>query len=174
MAYNEINIKNKFLSLLFLLIVTNTILAQGKYAGEFKEIIGTKYIHENEIVNLEGFQYSQGKILGEFNSNTPYYMSLNVFTKGKIAVVILDKLVDTQTQKHAIIELIKINDIPKNHDIRISSCSRKQGNKDEIIVAIALSNSNKYAVIKKAFALKDIRFEEIATKGVRCLNNEMD
>jgi hypothetical protein len=150
------------------------VLAQGKYAGDFKSIIGTRYIHENEIPKLKGFQYSQGIILGEINPSAPYFLSIEVVTKGKIDLVILHKLVDATTKQQTIIEVLKMENVSKNYEIKISSCSRKQGYPNETIVAIVVSNIKKQAIVKQAFALKDIRFEEISTKGVQCLNNEIE
>ena len=146
--------------------------AQGKFAGKFSTIIGKKFITENDLSELKGFKYQQGKVLGEISPDAPYFSSLEVFKKGSTALVILEKNTDRDKNEKAIIEVLKLTKILKNQEIRISGCTRKNPYPNEEIVAVTLANS-KNIKIYQAYVLKDIRFEKINIKTIKC-RNEID
>ena len=153
-----------------LLLISNTF-SQGKFAGEFKSIIGTKYITEKDIPQLKNFSYNGGSIISDLEFLDAYYLSLEVFRKGTTAIVIMSKLVDKTTNQHSIIEVLKIIDVPKNYEIRISGCTSNSLNPDDKIVAVYyLGHKKKVKLIKEAFVLKDIRFEKLNTKNINCIN----
>lgn len=148
--------------------------AQGKYAAEFKSLIGNKYTIEQNIKALKSYKYQQGNALGSTNDG-PYFSKIDVYRKGNSAVILLSKRIRLSPDEYAIIEVLKINTIANNCEIKTTSCSRKYGYPEETIVAVAVSGNKKYAtIIKQAFSLQDIRFEKIPTKGIKCLNDEMN
>lgn len=154
-------------SLFILMLFFQISFAQGKFADEFKNILGMKYTTEYEIPQLKGFVYQQGIMLSDVGAS--YIVTLNVFKKGKISLVILEKLIDLENKKHAIIEVLKLGDVPRNYEIRISNCTSKYANPDDKIVAVYYIGTNKKVkLIKEAFVLKDIRFEKLVTKNIIC------
>jgi hypothetical protein len=155
-------------NVLFILVIFCQMnFAQGKFAGEFKNLIGSNY--SKDIPLLKGFVYVQGEVISD--SGAPFPVMINVFSKGKISIVTLEKKVDVKNNTHAILEVLKIADVPKNYEIRISGCTSKSINPDDKIVAVYYLGSKKNVkLIKEAFVLKDIRFERMNPKTVKCIN----
>jgi hypothetical protein len=149
------------------IFLSQTCFSQGKFAGEFKNVIGL--IFSADIPLVKGFVYKQGVVISD--TGAPFTVTINVYTKGKISIVTLEKLVDLKNNSHAILELLKIEDVPKNHEIRITGCTSKGLNPDDKIVAIVNpGGKQKIKFIKEAFVLKDIRFEKMNPKTVKCIN----
>ena len=71
--------------------------------------------------------------------------------------------------------MLKINSIPKNYEVRITDCSRKNGSLDEKIIAVVFSGVKRQVkIIKEAFVLKDIRFEKTSIKEIKCFNEGIE
>lgn len=159
---------------LLLLFCQTTLFAQGNLSGEFKKLIGLTYSQEKGIDGLKTFRYEQGIVLGE-SVNGIFFSTLEVYRKGNSFVVLLCKKTDKNSDKYRIIDVLKINSIPKNYEVRITDCTRKNGSLDEKIIAVVFSGVKRQVkIIKEAFVLKDIRFEKITTKGIRCINEGID
>lgn len=168
-------IKNLFvIAIITLFLITQKALAQGKLAADFKTIIGKTYTSENQIEALKNYKYEQGIVIGNPNEG-PFLSSIEVYRKGKTAVVLLSKKIKTNPDQYRIIDVLKVISIPKNYEIRTYDCSRNNGKLDENIVAIVFSGSKRIVkFIKNAYVLKDIRFEKIETKGIRCINEGIE
>lgn len=170
MVINTIK-KTFFLTLFCLFFFTKSTFAQGKFAGDFKGIIGSKFVNHKDIPQLKNFNYVGGSIISDLVVIDSYYLSLEVYRKGNTAIVIMTKLVDQTTKLYRIIEVLKINDVPQNYEIRISGCSSKNTNPDDKIVAVYyIGNKKSVKLIKEVFVLKDIRFEKMNPKNVKCIN----
>lgn len=168
-------IKNLVVFALFpLFLITPKSFAQGKLAADFKTIIGKTYTSEHQIEVLKSFKYEQGIVIGNPNEGT-FISTIEVFRKGKTAVVLLSKKIKTNPDEYRIIDVLKIISIPKNHEIRTYDCSRKNGNPDETIVALVFSGSKRIVkFVKQAYVLKDIRFEKTTTKDITCINEGIE
>lgn len=143
------------------------MFSQGNFAGDFKSLIGLKY--SNEVPPVNGFVYMQGVVISD--SGAPFPVTINMYQKNKISIVTLEKLVDSKNKTNAILEVLKITDVPKNYEIRISSCTSSVINPDDKIVAVLNPGTKrKIKLIKEAFVLKDIRFEKLSTKKMNCIN----
>ncbi len=162
----------KKITLVFLLIISKSF-CQGKYAAEFSTLLQKKYVSEKELIELKNFRYQQGKVLGDINTNGLFSSSIEVFKKGSTAIVILTKLTNPETKTKTVIEVLKLSKILNSQEVRISSCSRKNAYPEEEIVAVIAANTNQLK-ITQVYALKDIKFEKIPIKGVKCILNEMN
>jgi len=161
--------------ILLLLLCTTTVFAQGKLAADYKKLIGQKYTDENGIIDLKTFRNEQGVVVGKLAADRRFLSTINVYKKGNTAIVLLSKMIHPALNEYRIIDMLKVVSIPKNYEIRISDCSRKLAYPDETIVAVVfLGTTRKVKIIKEAFALKDICFEKIATKGIQCINEGID
>lgn len=151
------------------LIFSQICIAQGKFASEFNTLIGQKFQSQKDITQLESFKYLGGSIISDCVDC--YYLSLEVYKKGTTAVVVLSKLVDKINREYSIIEVLKINDVPKNYEIRTFGCSSKNMNPDHKIVAVYYFGRKKNVkLIKESYVLKDVRFEKINPKIIKCFN----
>ena len=160
----------KLLFLILLIFFTTIAFSQGNYAGEFKSLIGRKYVLESEIIALKGFSFQQGSVIGDVNSG-PFLSTISVFKKNKTRLVIVSKIIDIDTKMNRIIEIMQFSTIDKKNEIRISDCYQKPKNKNQVIVAMVFSGpKRKVKTILKAYILKDIRFEKIPTKNIICIN----
>ncbi len=168
-------IKNLFVvAIISLFLITQKSLAQGKLAADFKTIMGKTYTSEHQIDALKNYIYEQGIVIGNPNEGS-FLSSIEVYRKGKTAVVLLSKKINIKPDQYRIIDVLKVISIPKNHEIRTYDCSSKNGNPDENIVAIVFSGSKRIVkFVKEAYVLKDIRFEKIETKGIRCINEGIE
>jgi|JI8StandDraft_1071087.scaffolds.fasta_scaffold24640_5 hypothetical protein len=160
----------KIITLLFLLLSFNAF-SQGKYAGNFKTLLGKKYIVEKDIKALKNYQYRGGNVIGDINEMGPYYSIFEIFTTHNAAVIIKSKLINTQTKQYSIIEVLHLTKLPKGFEVRTTGCDTNDPNPDEPIVAVVMPNGT---TVYKAFKLKGIRFEEISKKMVLCVNEGED
>ena len=157
--------------LIFLMLFTHICFAQGKFAGEFKDLIGLKFVTDKDIPKLKNFKYIGGSIISDLVVIDSFYLSLEVYRKGSTAIVLMNKLIDKTTKQHRIIEVLKIIDVPVNYEIRISGCTAKNSNPDDEIVAVYyIGNKKSVKLIKESYVLKDIRFEKINPKNIKCIN----
>jgi len=169
MAFNNIKIIGTIV--FCLLFFTIKSYSQGKFAGEFNKSLGLVFITEEDIPQLKSFTYQGGSIISDLEIIDSYYLSLDVYRKGSTAVVVMSKLIDKVTREHRIIEILKIMDVPKNYEIRISGCTSININSDDKIVAVYyIGNKKNVKLIKEAYVLKDIRFEKINSKTITCIN----
>ncbi len=167
MEINKLNIK--FLALFFFFFFAFNSFSQGKFSGEFNTIIGQKFLTEKDIPQLDSFKYVGGSIISDCVDC--YFLKLEVFKKGTTAIVVLSKLVDKVNRKYSIIEVLKISDVPKNYEIRISGCTSKNIIPDDKIIAVYYIGSKKNVkLIKESYILKDIRFEKMNPKTVKCFD----
>ena len=113
-------------------------------------------------------------MIGDVNDG-PYFLSIETLVKGKVAVIILNKLVDIKNKRRSIIDLIELTNFTQGLEVRTSGCNAKP---DETIVAIVNPGRKKYVKsIKQAYLLKDIRFEALdaqSVKKMRCVNEGLE
>lgn len=158
-------------TMLFIMLFFQMSFAQGKLAAEFKDIIGFKFISEKHIPQLENYRYIGGSIISDLEFLDSFFLSLEVFRNGTTAIVLLCKQIDKTNNQKRIIEVLKIIDVPANYEIRISSCTSININPDAKIVAVYyIGRKKNVKLIKEAFVLKDIRFEKMNAKSVKCIN----
>lgn len=155
---------------LMFFIVSN-FFAQGEYAAEFKEILGTRYYTEKDIPQLNNYKYFGGSIISDLVTTDSFYLALEVFRKGTTAIVIMSKLIDKETKQRNIIEVLKINNVPQSYEIRIVGCTLKNMDPDNKIVAVYyIGRKKNVKLIKESYILKDIRFKKINSKSIKCIN----
>ncbi len=160
--------------IILLFLITNSVFAQGRWAADFKSLIGQTYTNESGIKALKNFRYEQGTVVGEAIEGK-FFSTIDVYRKGSTAIILLSKKIKANADEYRIIDVLKISSIPKNDEVRTTDCSRKQAYPDETIVAIVFSGPNRQVkLVKEAYALKDIRFEKITTKGITCINEGID
>jgi hypothetical protein len=161
--------------LLLFLFITGSIFAQGELASDFKNLIGTKYTNDKQIKELKNFRYEQGNVIGEITPEAPYFSMLNVYRNKTTALILLSKRVSINPDVFSIIDVLKIVNLSKNQEIRTLGCSRKDSLPDETIIAVVeLGTKKQKQTTKQAFVLYDIRFKTMITKGIKCVNYEMD
>ena len=160
--------------ILVILLLTNSAFSQGKLALEFKDLIGTTFTNEVPITALKSYRNEQGVVLGNPNEGW-FFSTIEVYKKGNQAVVLLSKKIKSNPDEYRIIDVLKLNAIPKINEIRISDCSRKNGIPDETIIAVVFSGSKRQVkTIKQAYVLKDIRFEKTSIKDIKCYNEGIE
>lgn len=160
--------------ILVILLLTNSAFSQGKLALEFKDLIGTTFTNEVPITALKSYRNEQGVVLGNPNEGW-FFSTIEVYKKGNQAVVLLSKKIKSNPDEYRIIDVLKLNAIPKINEIRISDCSRKNGIPDETIIAVVFSGSKRQVkTIKQAYVLKDIRFEKTSIKDIKCFNEGIE
>ena len=165
---------NKIFLVIWFLIFNINSNAQGKLAADYIKLLGQSYTNDKGISDLKNFKYQQGIVVGDPNEGR-FLSTIDVYKKGNTALVLLSKMINPDANEYRIIDALKMISIPKNYEIRISDCSRKQGYQDEKIIAVVFGGSKrKVKLIKEAFALKDIRFEKIAIKGIQCINEGIE
>jgi hypothetical protein len=160
--------------ILFLFLLTaSSAFAQGELASEYKNLIGTKFSNGKQIKALKIFRYEQGNVIGEISPEAPYFSMLNVYRNKTTALVIVSKRISINPDVFSIIDVLKITNLSKDLEIRTFGCSRKDSLPDETIIAV-VGLGTKKQTIKQAFVLYDIRFKTMITKGIKCLDYEMD
>lgn len=160
--------------ILFILLSTNISFSQGKLAFEFENLIGKTFTNDVAIASLKSFKNEQGIVLGNPNEG-PFFSTIEVYKKGNQAVVLLSKKIKSNPDQYRIIDVLKLNAIPKNNEVRISDCTRKNALPEETIIAVVFSGSKRQVkTINQAYVLKDIRFEKTSIKEIKCFNEGIE
>ncbi len=141
--------------------------SQGKFADKYLALINTKYQIETDIKLLKSFNYRGGNIIGNLNEIGQYHTVFEIFTTKNTAVVLFSKLINVETKQYVILDVLYFSKMPKNFEIKTIGCSLKNQNPDEPIVAAVKPNG---VTVLKAYQLKDFRFNQIAIKIVKCIN----
>ena len=104
----------KRLSIGFFLIslITVTAVAQGKYAGTKKSIIGKVFEDSRNLVALKGWKYMEGGLANSLDD--PERITSDVFKKGTTYVVIFSIMEDTASGKFKVMDVVEITGAAKH------------------------------------------------------------
>lgn len=163
-----------FLSLLLLVFVcNNNLLAQGKYAGTKKSLIGKAYSDSRNIPGLTGWQFSEGSLLTAIDDLE--VITADVFKKGTTYIVLFSIKEDTADVNYTIADIIEIKNILKSQHIQTGLC-REGENESVEIVALAKQETSDFSKAIKAWCLNrdKRRVEGMNSKLVKCMNEGGD
>ena len=162
----------KRLSIGFFLIslITVTAVAQGKYAGTKKSIIGKVFEDSRNLVALKGWKYMEGGLANSLDD--PERITSDVFKKGTTYVVIFSIMEDTASGKFKVMDVVEITGVAKGWTVRSSFC-RQNEQENNYIIAWGKENTGEFMkLIKKAwkFDPDKRRINVIPVKGIDCEN----
>ena len=161
-----------FILLSFCLVKTN-VIAQGKFAGAFKSLIGQKYTKADELKLLKSYTLTEGTLLSDVND--PDQITVDVFRKGATAIVFFSTRREGDTF-FQIYDVLEVKDVTKGWEIKTATC-RDNTNPNIEIVALVKSTSTEFVkTIKRAWRYNrdKIRIEKISTKGIDCINGALE
>lgn len=150
-------------------------IAQSKYAGTMKKLVGTSFTDDRQIKGLRGWTFVEGSLLTGVDD--PEVMTASVFRKGTTYIVLGNYMEDTASHTYIIYDLIEIKNVPKGYEPKTGIC-RNYGAEDVEVVAVVKLDPNK-EFLKPAtkawrFNRDKKRFEAISTKKVDCISEGGD
>lgn len=161
--------KNVF-TLAILLLLYGSSIAQGKYAGTKKSLIGKWFTDYNAIAGLKGWSFIEGGLANSLDD--PERIMSTVFKKGTSYVVIFSIMEDTASDKYKIFDVLEITAVLKGWTVRCSFC-RQNEQESNYIIAWGKETTEQYIkLIKKAWKFNPDkrRIEVIPVKGIDCEN----
>ena len=167
-------IRSCLLSALFIIMLKPCADGQGKYAGDFKNLIGKTYTDDKEVPGLKGFPCHEATMVSDMSD--PQQLFLNVYIKGATGVVVFSVKEDSSEKEFHVVDVIGIKGIPKGYEINTTTC-REGETEGQILVALVKSTTATYAgPVKKVWRCNrdKLRFETMSIKGVKCLNEAGD
>ncbi len=162
--------KKKIFVGLLTIIIVNALIAQGKYAGSKKSLIGKVYTHSRNLSALKGWTFMEGGVANSIND--PELITSDVFKKGTTYVVFFSIKEDTSSDKFTVIDVVEIMGVTKGWTVRSSFC-RQNGHENNYIIAWGKENTAPYMkLIKKAwrFDPDKRKINIIPVKGIDCEN----
>jgi hypothetical protein len=158
-----------FLFLLFFLL-NQASVAQGKYAGTKKSLIGKVYTDSRNLTALKGWTWMEGGLANSLND--PERIVSDIFKKGTTYVVLFSIMEDTASGKFKVMDVVEITGVTKGWTVRSSFC-RQNEQENNYIIAWGKENTQHYMkLIKKAwkFDPDKRRINAITVKGIDCEN----
>ena len=162
--------KQAFVSGLLFFLLSTTVMAQGKYAGTKKSLIGKVYTDSRNLTALKGWEFMEGGLANSLDD--PERIMSEVFKKGTTYVVLFSIMEDTASGKFKVMEVVEITGVLKGWTVRGSFC-RQNEQENNYIIAWGKENTGQYMkLIKKAwkFDLDRRRINAIPVKGIDCEN----
>ena len=162
-----------FILLCFCLVKTN-VVAQGKFAGALKSLIGQKYTRaSSELKLLKGYKFFQGDVISEMND--PDQTMVEIYTKGSTTIVFFSTMMQGDSF-YQVYDVLEVKDVTKGWEIKTSTC-RDNTNPNIEIVALVKSTATEFTkTVKRAWRYNrdKIRIEKISTKGIDCINGALE
>ena len=162
--------KQVFSLLLLFFLMNNASVAQGKYAGTKKSLIGKVYTDSRNLAALKGWAFMEGGLANSLND--PERIMSHVFKKGTSYVVLFSIMEDTASDKYTVVDVVEITGVAKGWTVRSSFC-RQNEQENNYIIAWGKENTGQYMkLIKKAwkFDPDKRRINAIPLKGIDCEN----
>ena len=148
-------------------------IAQVKYAGVLKNLVGKIFVNEKQNALLKGYSWRAGDLITDINDPKPQFLTM--YIKGSETVVLYSAKSGTAAKQFTVIDLLLIKNVLPGWEIRIAGCTEGQA-AAEIIVALVKSGKSKYTSAAKAWQINryKLRIETLAVKGITCINEEGD
>ena len=165
----------KIVVILILLITVYSGLAQGKYAGTKKNLIGKIYTDSRKIPGLSGWQFREGTVINPLDDAE--MITADVFQRGTNWIVFFSVREDTSLATYTIMDVVEVKNVLKGWQIKTTFCRQ---NKIENVEIVAVIKWSAYAEFLKPaqkawrFNRDKKRFEAISIKGIDCLNEGGD
>ena len=162
--------KQAFVSGLLFFLLSTTVMAQGKYAGTKKSLIGKVYTDSRNLTALKGWEFMEGGLANSLDD--PERIMSEVFKKGTTYVVLFSIMEDTASGKFKVMEVVEITGVLKGWTVRGSFC-RQNEQENNYIIAWGKENTGQYMkLIKKAWKFDPDRrrINAIPVKGIDCEN----
>ncbi|HEV7780180.1 MAG TPA: hypothetical protein VGO58_02890 [Chitinophagaceae bacterium] len=153
---------------LLLFVFTGDSVAQGKYAGTKKAMIGKVYTEAKNLTALKGWTFVNGGLAN--SPDDPERIVSDIFKKGTTYLVFFSIMEDTASGKYKVMDVAEITGVAKGWGVHGSSC-RQNERENNYIIAWGKGDSEQYMkIIKKAWRFNPDkrRFEAIPVKGVDC------
>ena len=96
--------KRTFIVSLLTIIIVNALIAQGKYAGSKKSLIGKVYSHSRNLSALKGWTFMEGGVANSIND--PELITSDVFKKGTTLATLGDATVNGNYAPHLHFQII--------------------------------------------------------------------
>ena len=145
-------------------------VAQGKYAGTKKSLIGKVYTDSRNLAALKGWEYLEGGLANSLDD--PERIMSEVFKKGTTYVVLFCIMEDTASGKFKVMDVVEIQGVLKGWTVRSSFC-RQNEQENNYIIVWGKENTGQYMkLIKKAWKFDPDRrrINVIPVKGIDCEN----
>ncbi len=162
--------KRVFILSVLCVLLSEIVVAQGKYAGTKKSLIGKVYTDSRNLFALKGWTYMEGGLANSLND--PERIMSDVFKKGTTYIVLFSIMEDTASDKFKVIDVVEIIGVTKGWTVRSSFC-RENKQENNYIIVWGKENTGQYMkLIKKAWKFDPDRrrINVIPVKGIDCEN----
>jgi len=146
-------------------------MAQGKFAGTEKNLIGKSYTDQKNIPWWKNYNKVEGSVISPVGD--PVTFTADVYKKGNTRIIVFSKNTESNAHVFVILDVIEIKNFQAGWKVRTVDCDN--GNEGATnIVALVKTRKGKDPIVLKAWRcnMDKIRFDAMSTKLVHCQGDE--
>ena len=146
-------------------------IAQGKFAGSEKTLIGKSYTDQKNIPWWKNYKLVESAIISPVGD--PVLFVAEAYKKGNAQIVVFGKNTETNIHRFQILDVIEIKNFQAGWKLKTVDC--QNGNEDaNNSVALVKTRKGQDPIILRAWRcnMDKIRFDSMSTKLVRCHGDE--
>lgn len=148
-------------------LLANTILfSQGKFAGNYRSLMGKTYMNESELTILKGFTSRGGTFLSD--PSDPNGLSGSWYVKGNLIVTIFEQTNEDKTR--TIVDVLEVRNVLPNQQLSIGDCKDGENENTGFVALVNQPKEERFKAVKAWFFNRDkIRLEAWDAARVTCV-----
>ena len=149
----------------------NQSMAQGKFAGSMKTLIGKTYTDQKNIPWWYNYKLVESSVISPVGD--PVVFTANDYKKGNVHLLVFSKNDESNGHLFVVLDVIEIKNFQPGWKVRTVDCQNgNEGSND--VVALVKTQKGKNDIVFKAWRcnMDKIRFDAMSTKLVHCQGDE--
>jgi hypothetical protein len=158
------------LFVLLAVLCTTDSMAQGKYAGAMKTLIGVTYSDSRNIKPLARWTFRQGSVITPLDN--PEMITIDVFQRGTTWIVYASVKEDTASDIYKIVDVLEIKNVQKGWEPKTGLCRQDKVENAQIVAVVKTTYTEFLKQVKLAWRFNPDkrRFEKVPVKGIDCIH----
>lgn len=147
------------------LLLTNSLWAQGKFAGSYAALVGKKHKNEKDVPMLSGFTLREGTLLSAYDD--PIKLTGSWYIKGNLIVAIFEQL---DEEGGLILDVLEVKNVLPNQILAIGTCQDGEEINAGFVALVKQTNEERFKATKAwNFNRDKIRLEAWNPAKVTCI-----
>jgi len=146
-------------------------MAQGKFAGSEKTLIGKSYTDQKNIPWWKNYTQVESSVISPVGD--PAVFVASVYKKGNVRLLVFSKNAEGKDRWFVVLDVIEIKNFQAGWKVRTVDCDNGNEGANNIVALVKTQKGKKDIVLKAWRCNMDkIRFDSMSTKLVHCSGDE--